>query len=110
MSGDHELDLRSDFPKLVLGFADVDGLVIQRGAWSTAGRNLSLVGLESPEQAPGQGDTALPSPTTASDGGQTLQGWRLAGCYSIPKLTQVKSANKPTMSMLYYRKKSGHSG
>lgn len=94
MSGDHELDLRLDFPKLILGFADVDGLVIQRGAWSTAGRSLSLVGLESPKQAPGWGDTTIPCPTTASNRGETLQGWRLAGCYSTAKLAQVRSANK----------------
>lgn len=59
LSGDCELDLCVDFPKLILGFTDVGGLVIQRGTWSTVGRSLSLVGLESLEQAPGRGP---PSP------------------------------------------------
>lgn len=66
LSCDCELDLCLDFPKLILGFTDVDGLVIQRGTWSTGGRSLSLVGLESPEQAPGWGPPSPappPSPT-----------------------------------------------
>lgn len=104
MSGDCELDLRLDLPKLVLGFADVDSLVIQRGTWSMARRNLSLVWPESPKHGPGWGDTVLPCPTTACKAGETLQCWRLVGCYSTAKLAQV---NKPTTSMLYYCKKSG---
>lgn len=67
MSGDRELDLRLDFPKLILGFTDVDALVIQRGTWSTAGRRLSLVGLENPKKAAGWGDTIQP-PHPGSNG------------------------------------------
>lgn len=48
VTGDRELDLRLDLPKLILGFADVDGLVIQRGTWNMA-RRMSPVGLKSPE-------------------------------------------------------------
>lgn len=69
LSADCELDLCADSPKLILGFADVDGLVIQRGTWSTGGSSLSLVGLESPEKAPGQGppSPAPPSPPVGTD-------------------------------------------
>lgn len=92
LSCDCELDLCLDFPKLILGFTDVDGLVIQRGTWSTGGRSLSLVGLESPEQAPGWGS---PSPAPPHlQRGQTPQSWRLAGCYCTAKLAQVKNTNK----------------
>lgn len=59
LSRDCEFDLCLDLPKFILGFTDVGGLVIQGGTWSTVGRNISLVGLESPEQAPGWGP---PSP------------------------------------------------
>lgn len=92
LSRDCELDLCMDLAKLVLGFTDVDGLVIQRGTWSTVGRNLSLVGLESPEKAPRQGP---PSPAPPHlQWGQTPQRWILAGCYCTPKLAQVKNTNK----------------
>lgn len=101
LSCDCELDLCMDLPKLVLGFTDVDGLVIQRGTWSTVGRNLSLVGLESPKKAPRQRPPPLPHPIS---NGNRRQSWILAGCYCTPKLAQVKNTNKcmhtqPLLSM-----------
>lgn len=107
MSGDRELDLCLDLPKLVLGFADVDGLVVQRGTWSTVRRNLSLVWPESPEHGPGCCDTTLPCPTTACKAGETHQCWRLVGCYSTDcaskKYKQTHGVNALLLQKERYR-------
>lgn len=58
LSGDRELDLRSDFPKIILGFTDIDGLVIQRGTWSTEGEHTEVLRERAPRQ-----DARAPSPS-----------------------------------------------
>lgn len=82
VSGDRELDLHSDRPELVLGFADVHSLVPQRGACGTAGSSLSELQQRS---EPCPGPHLRPG---------MLRRWGLAGCHGLAKLAPVRRAHK----------------
>lgn len=67
LSSDRQLHLCSDFPKIVLGFTDIDSLVIQRGSWSTEGEHTEVLCERTPRQ-----DACTPSPSLGTRSALTI--------------------------------------